>query len=128
MRIVLMVSLIVASIAVRSGQAGESETGSALPQTERVTVKWLGTAGWEIQFAQTNILIDPFLTRKQPVAGEEWKTDEEAVLNVIGGADYIFAGHNIADIPFIAIPKGSSMELINTGNGAACRITGSIFV
>ena len=24
--------------------------------------------------------------------------------------------------------KGSSMELINTGNGVACRITGSIFV
>ena len=96
MRIVLMVSLIVASIAVRSAQAAESETGSALPQTQRVTLKWLGTAGWEIQFAQTKILIDPFLTRKQPVAGEEWKTDEEAVLNVIGGGDYIFAGHSHA--------------------------------
>jgi glyoxylase-like metal-dependent hydrolase (beta-lactamase superfamily II) len=72
----------------------------------RVTLKWLGTAGWEIQFAQTKILIDSFLTRKQPVAGEEWKTDEEAALNVIGGADYIFAGHShadhIADRPFIA--------------------------
>src|SRR6266705_4581308 len=88
MRIVLMVSLIVASIAVRSAQAAEAETGSALPQTQRVILKWLGTAGWEIQFAQTKILSDPFLTRKQPVAGEEWKTDEEAVLKVIGGADY----------------------------------------
>jgi L-ascorbate metabolism protein UlaG (beta-lactamase superfamily) len=106
MRIVLMVSLIVASIAVRSVQAAESQTSSALAQPQRVTLKWLGTAGWEIQFAQTKILIDPFLTRKQPVAGEEWKTDEEAVLNVIGGADYIFAGHShadhIADRPFIA--------------------------
>ncbi len=113
MRIVLMVSLIVASIAVRSVQAAESETGSALPQTQRVTLKWLGTAGWEIQFAQTKILIDPFLTRKQLVAEEEWKTDEEALLNVIGGADYIFAGHShadhIADIPFIAKRFGAKV-------------------
>ena len=49
MQIVLMVSLIVASIAVRSVQAAESETGSALPQPQHVTLKWLGTAGWEIQ-------------------------------------------------------------------------------
>ncbi len=111
MKIVLMVSLIVASIAVRPVQAAESET--PLPQTQRVTLKWLGTAGWEIQFAQTKILIDPFLTRKQAVAGEEWKTDEEAVLNVIGGADYIFAGHShadhIADIPFIARRFGAKV-------------------
>ena len=45
MRIVLMVSLIVASIAVRSVQAAESERGSASPQTQHVTLKWLGTAG-----------------------------------------------------------------------------------
>ena len=64
MRIVLMVTLLVTSIIVRSVQAAESETGSALPQAQRVTLKWLGTAGWEIQFAQTKILIDPFLTRK----------------------------------------------------------------
>ncbi|HEV8724707.1 MAG TPA: hypothetical protein VGW77_29170 [Candidatus Binatia bacterium] len=71
MRMALMVILIVASIAVRSGQAAESEIGSALPQAQRVTLKWLGTARWEIQFAQTKILIDPFLTRKQSVAAEE---------------------------------------------------------
>jgi L-ascorbate metabolism protein UlaG (beta-lactamase superfamily) len=113
MRIALMVILIVAWIAVRSGQAAESETGSALPQAQRVTLKWLGTAGWEIQFAQTKILIDPFLTRKQSVAAEEWKTDEEAVLNVISGADYIFAGHShadhIGDIPFIAKRFGAKV-------------------
>lgn len=113
MRIALMVILIVASIAVRSVQAAESETGSALPQAQRVTLKWLGNAGWEIQFAQTKILIDPFLTRKQSVAAEEWKTDEEAVLNVISGADYIFAGHShadhIGDIPFIAKRFGAKV-------------------
>ena len=96
MRAALIVILIMASIAFRS-EAAQSETGSALPPTQRVTLKWLGTAGWEIQIVQTKILIDPFLTRRQAVASEEWKTDEEAVLNVISGADYIFAGHSHAD-------------------------------
>jgi L-ascorbate metabolism protein UlaG (beta-lactamase superfamily) len=112
MRIALMVIFMMASIAGRS-EPVESENASALPQTQRVTLKWLGTAGWEIQFAQTKILIDPFLTRKQSVAAEEWKTDEEAVLNVISGADYIFAGHShadhIGDIPFIAKRFGAKV-------------------
>ena len=91
MRIALMVILILALSAGRS-EAAESEIGSALPQTQRVTLKWLGTAGWEVQFAQSKILIDPFLTRQKSVPMEEWKTDQDAVLNVINGVDYIFAG------------------------------------
>lgn len=98
--------ILILSAALPCAQAAESESGSAAPQTQRLTLKWLGTAGWEIQYAQSKILIDPFLTRKQPVSAEEWKTDEPAVLNVINGADYIFAGHShgdhIGDIPFIA--------------------------
>ncbi|HEX6175545.1 MAG TPA: MBL fold metallo-hydrolase [Candidatus Binatia bacterium] len=112
MRVILMVILMIASIPVRS-DAAQTEDGSALPSTQRVTLKWLGTAGWEIQIDQTKILIDPFLTRRQSVAAEEWKTDEEAVLNVISGADYIFAGHShadhIADIPFIAKRFGAKV-------------------
>lgn len=112
MRVILMVILMIASIPVRS-DAAQTEDGSALPSTQRVTLKWLGTAGWEIQIDQTKILIDPFLTRRQSVAAEEWKTDEEAVLNVISGADYVFAGHShadhIADIPFIAKRFGAKV-------------------
>jgi L-ascorbate metabolism protein UlaG (beta-lactamase superfamily) len=71
-----------------------------------VILKWLGNAGWEIRYGKTVILIDPFLTRKDRVMDAEWKTDEAAVLKVITGADYIFAGHShhdhIGDIPFIA--------------------------
>ena len=111
MRAALIVILIVASIAFGS-QAAQSQTGSASP-TQHVTLKWLGTAGWEIQIGQTKILIDPFLTRQQAVASEEWKTDEEAVLKVISGADYIFAGHShadhIGDIPFIAKRFGAKI-------------------
>ena len=112
MRIILIIVLIEAAIFGRS-EAAQLEAGSALSQTDGVTLKWLGTAGWEIQIAQTKILIDPFLTRRQSVASEEWKTDEEAVLNVISGADYIFAGHShadhIGDISFIAKRFGAKV-------------------
>jgi L-ascorbate metabolism protein UlaG (beta-lactamase superfamily) len=112
MRSALIVILIMASIAFGS-QAAQSQTGSVLSPAQRVTLKWLGTAGWEIQIAQSKILIDPFLTRQQSVSAEEWKTDEEAVLNVISGANYIFAGHShadhIGDIPFIAKRFGAKV-------------------
>jgi L-ascorbate metabolism protein UlaG (beta-lactamase superfamily) len=112
MRIILIIILIAASISGRS-EAAQAKAGSALSQTHGVTLKWLGTAGWEIQMAQTKILIDPFLTRRQPVASEEWISDEAAVLNVISGADYIFAGHShadhIGDIPFIAKRFGAKV-------------------
>ncbi len=75
-------------------------------RVEGVILKWLGTAGWEIRTGTTIILIDPFLSRKVRSRNAEWKTDEEAVLRVIKGADYIFGGHShadhIGDVPFIA--------------------------
>lgn len=87
--------------------AGESA------QQEPVTLKWLGTAGWEIQVGGAVILIDPFFTRQSASASAEWKTNEEEVLKVITKADYIFAGHShfdhIADIPFIAKRFGSKV-------------------
>jgi L-ascorbate metabolism protein UlaG (beta-lactamase superfamily) len=88
-------------------QASAQETVEPRSTGQRLVIKWLGTAGWEIQIRETIILVDPFLTRKEPDRlGGEWKTDEEAVLKAISRADYIFAGHShadhIADIPFIA--------------------------
>jgi L-ascorbate metabolism protein UlaG (beta-lactamase superfamily) len=80
---------------------------------KKLDLKWLGTAGWEIRFGQTVILVDPFLTRGEAASGKEWKTDEHAVLKAIDRADYIFAGHShadhIADIPFIARKFGSKV-------------------
>jgi len=92
--------------------AVEPKADAESPQ-EKVILKWLGTAGWEIQTGKTIILIDPFLTRKDRSMGAEWETDEEAVLQVIRGADYIFAGHShhdhIGDVPFIAKRFGSKI-------------------
>lgn len=112
MRFIL--SVLMASFALAQPLwAAEIESSPGSTREQRVTLKWLGTAGWEIRVGQTTILIDPFLTRKEPVAAEEWKTDEEAVLKVITSADYIFAGHShadhIADIPFIAKRFGSKV-------------------
>jgi L-ascorbate metabolism protein UlaG (beta-lactamase superfamily) len=94
--------------------AGVAEaTSNAESTEEKVILKWLGTAGWEIQTGKTIILIDPFLTRKDRSMNAEWRTDEEAVLKVIRGADYIFAGHShhdhVGDVPFIAKRFGSKI-------------------
>ncbi|HWH76753.1 MAG TPA: MBL fold metallo-hydrolase [Candidatus Binatus sp.] len=113
MRILLTIVLNLFLCGFSPLRAAESENNPASPTSQRLTLKWLGTAGWEIQFAQTKILIDPFLTRKRSVASEEWSTDEDAVLKVINGADYIFAGHShadhIGDIPFIAKRFGAKV-------------------
>ena len=104
--------LVIFLLVVTGGRATQAAESDSAPG-QRVTLKWLGTAGWEMQYGQSKILIDPFLTRKQPVAEEEWQTNEAAVLSVINGADYIFAGHShadhIADVPFIAKRFGSKV-------------------
>jgi L-ascorbate metabolism protein UlaG (beta-lactamase superfamily) len=93
--------------------SGAESLWAAEAETRPLTIKWLGTAGWEIRASSTVILIDPFLTRKQASANEEWKTNEQEVLQHIEKADFIFAGHShadhIADIPFIAKRFGSKI-------------------
>jgi L-ascorbate metabolism protein UlaG (beta-lactamase superfamily) len=91
--------------------AAEPEVDAPTPKG--VALKWLGVAGWEIRTGSSIVLIDPFLTRKDRFLDAEWQTDEEAVLKVINGANYIFAGHShidhIGDIPFIAKRFGSKV-------------------
>ena len=81
MRASLIVILIVASIAFGS-QAAQSQTGSASP-TQHVTLKWLGTAGWEIQIGQTKILIDPFLTHNPAFQGQDLKDVTKGVTHIL---------------------------------------------
>jgi L-ascorbate metabolism protein UlaG (beta-lactamase superfamily) len=93
---------------------GAAEPGTDVkPPQEKAIMKWLGNVGWEVQIGKVAILIDPFLTRKDRSMDAEWKTDEDAVLKVIKGADYIFAGHShhdhIGDVPFIAKRFGSKI-------------------
>ncbi len=108
--------------------AGAAEPQIAAESQEKVVLKWLGNAGWEIQLGKTTILIDPFLTRKDRSMDVEWKTDEEAVLKVIKGADYIFAGHShhdhIGDVPFIAKRFGS--KIIGSRTTANLMLTAGV--
>jgi L-ascorbate metabolism protein UlaG (beta-lactamase superfamily) len=93
-----------------------------------VQLKWLGTAGWEIQVGSTTILIDPFITRHEAAPSVEWKTDEEEVLRVLNKADFIFAGHShadhIADIPFIA--KHFGAKLIGSGTTTNIAVSAGV--
>jgi L-ascorbate metabolism protein UlaG (beta-lactamase superfamily) len=123
MRILLPVYLLITWAPIESSaQVGETQ------EKDRVVLKWLGTAGWEIKLGKTIILIDPFLTRKDRSMGAEWKTDEEALLKVIKGGDYIFAGHShhdhIGDIPFIAKRFGS--KIIGSRTTTNLALTGGV--
>jgi L-ascorbate metabolism protein UlaG (beta-lactamase superfamily) len=95
---------------------------------KKVVLKWLGNAGWEIRLGKSAILIDPFLTRKDRSMDAEWKTDEQAVLKVVKGADYIFAGHShhdhIGDVPFIAKRFGS--KIIGSQTTASIAVTAGV--
>jgi L-ascorbate metabolism protein UlaG (beta-lactamase superfamily) len=113
MTIMFSVFLVASILFCGSLWATEPESRSASAGDQRVQLNWLGNAGWEIRVGKTIILIDPFLSRREASASAAWKTDEDAVLSVITGADYIFAGHShadhIADIPFIAKRFGSKV-------------------
>lgn len=113
MQFFLSILLIASFLVIEPARAAESANTFDSSSQPKVTLKWLGNTGWEIQAGPTKILIDPFLTRKEPTTGKEWQTDEEAVLKIIAGADYIFAGHShadhIGDVPFIARRFGSKV-------------------
>lgn len=49
------------------------EVSETPPVAQRIALKWLGTAGWEIQIDQAVILLDPFITRGEASPGKEWK-------------------------------------------------------
>jgi L-ascorbate metabolism protein UlaG (beta-lactamase superfamily) len=110
----------------KPGSVQAQATGDASAQ--QVVLKWLGNAGWEIQYGQTVILLDPFLTRGEASPSAEWKTDEQAVLSAIKRADYIFAGHShadhIADVPFIAKKFGS--KVIGSRTTTNIALTGGV--
>lgn len=105
----LLFSLFVVALLSSNQLLHPAEPSAATP----VRLKWLGTAGWEIRVGDSVILIDPFLTRREAVAGVEWKTNEDEVSRIITKADFIFAGHShadhIADIPVIAKRFGAKV-------------------
>lgn len=94
---------------------------------ERVTLSYLGTAGWEISDGTTVVLIDPYLTRlkanspNDPVSPDDPRPTvtpndlvqpDQAVIDAhIRRADYILVTHthadHVFDVPYIARKTGA---------------------
>ncbi len=78
-----------------------------------VTIRWLGTAGFELAYDGTTVLIDPYLTRVglAPFLFRPIRPDVEAIDRYITGADAILIGHShfdhVMDTPTIAKKYGS---------------------
>jgi L-ascorbate metabolism protein UlaG (beta-lactamase superfamily) len=84
--------------------------GDAAP---RVTLRWFGTAGFELVHGGTTILIDPYLSRVSlpRFLFAPLRPDERLVARVIERADAIFVGHShfdhVLDVPLIAQRTGA---------------------
>jgi len=74
----------------------------------KVGVRWLGTAGYELRYQGTTVLIDPYLTRVSLLryARGPLVPDAAAVDAVIADADAVLVGHShfdhVLDVPYIA--------------------------
>ncbi|HLW53075.1 MAG TPA: MBL fold metallo-hydrolase [Candidatus Angelobacter sp.] len=117
--------LAITFIAIPAG-ALSGQTAQQAPNPKQVTLKYLGTAGWEISDGTTVILVDPYLSRlygPQPpgrppaprAAGDTrpqygWKdpaTPDTAVIDAhVSRADFILVTHthydHVLDVPYIA--------------------------
>ena len=94
-----------------------------------VVVRWLGTAGFSIEYGGCTILIDPYVTRASLVrclAGS-LRSDGEAIVRYAPRADAIVAGHthfdHVLDVPDIARLTGA--RVFGSRSAAAlCRAAG----
>jgi L-ascorbate metabolism protein UlaG (beta-lactamase superfamily) len=102
---------------------------AGLPAQSRITLSYLGTAGWEISDSRTVILIDPYLSRLKRVTPNDAvlsddlrptftnedavKSDESVIDAHIQHADYILITHthgdHSMDMPYIAKKTGAKV-------------------
>src|SRR5262245_1215956 len=78
-----------------------------------VSIRWFGTAGFELVYGGTTILIDPYLSRVSlaKFLFAPLRPDESLIGRVIERADAIFVGHShfdhVLDVPLIARRTGA---------------------
>src|SRR6266850_2310271 len=114
--------VVAALVASQLGTAhGESRGAKANDPKTLVTLKFLGTTGWEISDGSVVILVDPYLSRlrtarpgsldpadRRPILGPDdvLKPDEQAIDAHVSRADLIVASHDhadhVLDVPYIA--------------------------
>jgi L-ascorbate metabolism protein UlaG (beta-lactamase superfamily) len=85
----------------------------AAPGPDRVRVRWLGTAGFALDYQGTTVLFDPYLTRASllRVATSRLVPDARAIAAHAPRADAIVVGHthfdHALDVPAIAALTGA---------------------
>lgn len=96
----------------------------ALAQDQPLTLRYLGTAGWEITDGNVVVLIDPYISRwkldglghpddlRPGVSREDRAVSDEALIDsVITQADFILVHHghfdHLGDVPYIARKTGA---------------------
>ncbi len=96
-----------------------------------VTLKWLGTAGFEIRSGGRTLLLDPFVTRTPFYKLIPWAKiypDESAVEKHLPEADLILIGHShydhLLDAPLAATRTGAVLA----GSPTTCFIAESLGV
>jgi L-ascorbate metabolism protein UlaG (beta-lactamase superfamily) len=80
-----------------------------------LSVKWLGTAGFEVRHGDTRILIDPYFTRASlpRLALGRLAADAAAITRHVERADAVVVGHthfdHVLDVPAIARLTGATV-------------------
>src|SRR5262245_63440660 len=133
MRVVAML-LVAAATAFAAAQrpaapAAGQVRGAGAPAPGRVTLKYLGTAGWEISDGRTTLLVDPYLsrlhmtspnddvlpgdTRKRFTPTDAAESDTATIDKHIQRADFILITHthtdHALDVPYIARKTGATV-------------------
>jgi L-ascorbate metabolism protein UlaG (beta-lactamase superfamily) len=87
----------------------------AAPGADRVRVRWLGTAGFALEYQGTTVLFDPYLTRASllRVVTSRLVPDARAIAAHTPRADAIVVGHthfdHALDVPAIAALTGAQV-------------------
>ncbi len=111
--------------------------GTAPAQTAPITLKYLGTAGWEITDGKIRVLVDPYLSRVKLGTGpgvsaeddratvmrdDYYVSDTLLIDSLLTTADFILVHHShfdhLADVPYIARITGAKV----IGTETTCNI------
>lgn len=110
---------------------------TANAQEEPIQLKYLGTAGWEVNDGSITVLIDPYISRVKLGTGpgvspkdtrptvnrtDVFVSDTVLIDSIITKADFILAHHShfdhLADVPYIAEKTGAKV----IGTETTCNI------
>src|SRR5262245_5526677 len=128
------VAVLLVATAVAAAQSPAAPTpgrvrGAGAPGAKNVTLKYLGTAGWEISDGRTTLLVDPYLsrlhmtspnddvlpgdTRKRSTQADAAESDTATIDKHIQRADFILITHthtdHALDVPYIARKTGATV-------------------